>query len=190
MQLQPGTAFKLPQPTTFFIVFRSLDASSSTDAFVFDSRNSLVRQLLGRNGSSGLEMYASNDLIASGITYPFPNPEIWSGTFNQATSAMYRNGIRVAAGRTGSDDLQGLAVGGLSTAGTQGYAYGHSQIAEILYYSGALTDADRQAVTDWLNQKYSILTAGGFGLPPASRQRCRSRPSTAKARSEIAPVAY
>ena len=35
-----GSTFTLTQPTTFFVVYRSLDANTSARAFVFDSRNS------------------------------------------------------------------------------------------------------------------------------------------------------
>src|SRR5207248_4684213 len=45
-----STTFTLPQPTTFFVVYRSLDTdSAATRAFIFDTRNSLERQAFGRS---------------------------------------------------------------------------------------------------------------------------------------------
>src|SRR5207248_10255110 len=97
-----SASFSLPQPTTFFVVYRSLDVDSATvRGFVFDSRNSSVRQVFGRPGSGSIRLYANSDLDSLGITYPFPNFEIWSGTFNRATSSAYRNGTRIALGQAG-----------------------------------------------------------------------------------------
>ncbi len=159
MKTYANTTFTLAEPTTFFIVYKSLDAdSSSTRGFVFDSMNSSVRQTFGRSGLGMMRMYANIDLNASGITFPFSSFEIWSGSFNQTTSAMYRNGTLVASGNSGGSSIQGFSVGALSTGGIWGYDYAHCQVAEILFYSGALSDSDRQAIGTWLNQKYSTFT--------------------------------
>src|SRR5439155_9042990 len=51
----------------------------------------------------------------------------------------------------------GLSLGGLSTSGPYGYDFAHAYVAELLFYSGALTAAERQSTTAWLNQKYGVL---------------------------------
>jgi len=150
-----NSTFTLSQPTTFFIVYRSLDiASLGFEAYVFDSMNSSVRQLLGLGPSGLSEMYADIDLNEPG-SYPFAGYQIWSGTFNGASSTAWRNSVKVATGNAGGSALQGFSVGGLSTSGEYGYDYGHSLVAEILYYTGAMSDSDRAAVTSWLNGKYA-----------------------------------
>jgi hypothetical protein len=100
-------------------------------------------------------MYANIALNAT-TAYPFPNYQLWSGTFNGASSSIWKNGTQVGAGNAGGSALSGLAVGGLSTSGQYGYELSHSLVAEILFYSGSLTTAERQSVSDWLNQKYAL----------------------------------
>ncbi len=159
-----STTFTLTQPTTFFIVYRSLDPDTAVRAFVFDSRNSTNRQILGRGAAGEVRMYGNNGLSASGVAYPFPSFMIWNGTFNGATSSLYRNGVVGATGNAGGASQVGFTLGGLSTSAQYGYDMSHSQIAEILYYSGNLNAADRQAVTAWLDQKYGAI---GPLVPPA-----------------------
>jgi hypothetical protein len=154
-----GSSFTLGQPTTFFIVYRSLDPNNDVRAFVFDSSNSLLRQAFGRPGASQIRMYANFDLDFGGITYPFPGYSIFSGTFNGTSSSLYRDGAPVGAGNAGDSTADGFTVGGLSTSDIYGYDYSHSLVAEILYYSGALSASDRLSITKYLNSKYAIVTS-------------------------------
>jgi hypothetical protein len=152
-----GSTFTIGQPSTFFIVYRSLDPNTAVRAFVFDSRNSTLRQTFGRPALAQIRLYANADLDFAGITYPFPAFQVWTGTFNGVSSAVWRNGALVGSGNAGGSVMSGFAVGGLSTTGTGAYDLGHSQIAEIVYYAGALSAADRQAVINWLNLKYGLF---------------------------------
>ena len=102
-------------------------------------------------------MYANADLDFAGFDYPFPNFELWSGTFNGPSSSLYENGALVGSGNAGVANQEGFAVGGLNSAGTNGYDLSHSLVAEILYYDGALSASDRTAVTNWLNTKYQVI---------------------------------
>jgi hypothetical protein len=152
-----GSTFQIPQPSTFFIVYRSLDpAVLPGRGFVFDSRDSSFRQTFGRPGDGQIRMYSDADLDFSGITYPFPSFQLWSGRFNSVTSSLWLNGSLIGSGNAGGSSLSGFAVGGLSTSGTDGYDLSHIQVAEILYYEGALSAADRLAVSNWLNAKYAL----------------------------------
>ncbi len=148
-----GSTFTINQPDTFFIVYRALDTQ---EAYVWDSRDSSVRQLLGQGPNKDMEMYANVDLIDTNLTWPMPSFELWDGTFQGDTSTLYRDGAKVATGATGSSGLSGFTVGGLSTSGQWGYNRSHSYVAEILVYSGALSAPDRAAVESWLNAKYDL----------------------------------
>jgi hypothetical protein len=148
-----GSTFTIAQPDTFFIVYKQLDPG---EAYIFDSTNSLVRQLLGRGPNTDIEMYADVDLIVPSYTFPFANYELWSGTYNGNTSTLSKNGTQIAAGPAGSTSLNGFTVGALSTSAQYGYLYSHSLVAEILWYSGNLSTADRNAVTTWLKGRYAI----------------------------------
>ena len=160
-----NSTFTIGQPDTFFIVYRSLDPNSNSRAFVFDSRNSSVRQVFGRPGPGQERLYANIDLDFGGFTYPFDSFGNFSGTFNGASSSLYKNGTLVGTGNAGGAAMDGFAVGGLSTGGQWGYDLTHSLVAEILVYSGALSSADRQAVTGWLDEKYNV---SGPPTPPAN----------------------
>src|SRR5204863_9163704 len=132
-----SSTFTLAQPTTFFVVYKSLDNNpANTDNFVFDSRDSAaMRQIFGRHGSDTMEMYAGNTLLVSGLNFPFANFQIWSGTFGGFSSAMYQNGVKLEAHNEvpepstngGTDGLAGLSLGALSTGSTGGFNYGHFQ---------------------------------------------------------------
>jgi hypothetical protein len=149
------STFTVSQPDTFFIVYRSLDtAPAGKEAYVWDSRNSSQRQLLGLGPFTNTELYADIDIEAP-TPYPFPKYQVWSGTLNGTSSAIYRNNGLVAQTAAGNSGLTGFTVGGLSTSAQYGYLYGHSQVAEIIFYSGAMSDAGRDAVTTWLDQKYA-----------------------------------
>lgn len=152
-----GSTFTIRQPSTFFIVYRSLDANTSSRAFVFDSADSTLRQTFGRPAGSSIRMYADADLDFTGVAYPFPSFQVWTGSFNTFTSSLWRNGQLVGTGNAGDSLSSGFAVGGLSTAGNAGYDFSHFQVAEILYYGASLADADRQAVVNWLNLKYGVF---------------------------------
>jgi len=152
-----NSTFTILQPTTFFIVYKSLDSNTSARAFVFDSRNSGSRQIFGRSGAGNAVMYGNLELVAPGITYPFANFQVWSGSFDGATSTLYQNGALEASGNAGASSLNGFTLGGLSTSAQYGYDLTHSQIAEILYYTGDLSMSDRQDITSWLDQKYGVI---------------------------------
>ena len=155
-----NSTFTIAQPDTFFIVYRSADADTSARAFVFDSRNSNVRQVFGRSALHTQRMYANIDMDSGGFAFPFGGYELWSGTFNGTSSSMYRNGSLLLNGNAGTSSLQGLTLGGLSTTGNFGYDFGHTLVAELLVYSGTMTAAQRQSMVDWLNEKYA------FNAPP------------------------
>jgi len=165
-----NSTFTIAQPDTFFIVYKSLDPDTSTRAFVFDSFDSINRQVFGRPSQSAVRMYANIDRDFGNVMYPFPDYQIWNGTYSGTSSSIYRNGSLYGVGNTGSASLTGFALGGLSTAGPYGYDMSHSEVAEVLYYSGALSLSDRLAVTHWLDQKYDVIgppTAPGNLVAPA-----------------------
>jgi hypothetical protein len=150
------TTFSIPQPSTFFVVYRSFDTDTAARAFVFDSRDSSVRQAFGRPAQGQVRLYANTDLDFPGIAYPFTGFQIWTGTFAGAASGLWRNGALVGSGDAGTSALgTGLTVGGLGTSGTGGYDMSHFEIAELLYYGATLSPSDRQSVVNWLNLKYA-----------------------------------
>src|SRR3954471_12231077 len=125
--------FTVAQPDSFFVVYKSLDPDTNTGRnYVFDSRNSSTRQTFGRPAAGVARMYANDPVDATGITYPFSNFQIWGGEFNGLSSSLRQNGSTVASGYTGNSGLNGFTLGGLSTAGNNGYDFVHEVVAEVL----------------------------------------------------------
>src|SRR5436853_70626 len=82
----------------FFTVYKSLDSNTTARAFVFDSRNSSIRQVLGRPAGSQIRLYANADLDFPFITYPFAGYSTWAGIYDGTSSALYRDGALVGSG--------------------------------------------------------------------------------------------
>jgi hypothetical protein len=197
-----NSTFTIAQPDTFFVVYKSLDANSPTRAFVFDSRDSSTRQVFGKPDAGEARLYANLDLDFPGVGYPFPAFELFSGTFNGASSVLFRDGSQLGGGNAGGSPLAGLAVGGLSTAGQYGYDFSHIQVAEMLVYSGAMSATDRQTMSDWLTQKYQLPDVtpptGSITAPAAnavlrqtvtvSSNSADTRSGVASARFEVSPA--
>jgi hypothetical protein len=157
--------FTVAQPDNFFVVYKALDPDTNTGRnFVFDSRSSSTRQTFGRPAAGIARMYANIALDATGTTYPFANYQIWSGEFYGANSTLRANGATVGAGAVGNSALNGFTLGGLSTTGNYGYDFGHNLVAEVLVYQADLSDLQRRAVVDWLDEKYNLLPPD----PPAN----------------------
>jgi hypothetical protein len=155
-----GSTFTLDQPDTFFVVFKSLDTNALREGWLFDSTNSLTRQLFGRASNGSVELYANLPLTVPGIAYPFPSYELWSGTYNAAASSLWRKlagqATQVFPGGVGGSSLEGLALGAASTTGVNGYGFTRALVAEVLWYAGPLSDADRTAIVTYLAAKYAL----------------------------------
>jgi len=78
---------------------------------------------------------------------------IFSSKYDGTNHTFYANGAaKTAVGSTGTFNISRCAVGaGLTNSdGMQG------DIAEVLIYSSALSNTDREAVEDYLGAKYGI----------------------------------
>ena len=155
-----GSTFTLDQPDTFFVVFKSLDTNALREGWLFDSTNALTRQLFGRANNGTVELYANLALAVPGIPFPFPTYELWSGTYNGASSSLSRKragqATQVFPGGVGGSSLDGFALGGASTTGVNGYGFTRALVAEVLWYAGPLSDADRTAIVNYLAAKYAL----------------------------------
>src|SRR5262249_9800491 len=96
-----NSTFTVAQPDTFFVVYRSLDPNTADRAFLFDSRTSSTRQVLGRPAAGQIRIYANIDMDTPSVTYPFPNYQLWDGTFNGSSSRLALDGAQVATGNAG-----------------------------------------------------------------------------------------
>ncbi|MDX6473239.1 MAG: large repetitive protein [Gaiellaceae bacterium] len=155
-----GRTFTIAQPDTFFVVYKNLDTNALRESWLFDSTNSLTRQLFGRAANGSVELYANLALTVPGIAVPFSAYELWSGTYNGGASSLWRKlagqPSQVFAGSVGGSSLDGFSMGAASTTGVNGYGFAHALVAEVLWYAGPLSDADRTAIVNYLAAKYAL----------------------------------
>ena len=142
-QLGYNASFTLAQPITAYFVGQAVTANSST--FLFDGATStrcLIYQ--GATMNAGGEFAATN---AGSVS----NSHVMSALFNGSSSSMRLNGI-VTTGDPGTSGFGGIRISARNTGG-DGYP-GH--ICELLIYSGAHTDTQRQQMEGYLSWKWGI----------------------------------
>lgn len=83
------------------------------------------------------------------------NWKIACGTYNGTTVKVYKNGL---LGNSGDYALSTVTSGGFRIAQlyTSSYVYANVQIAEIIYFNRSLDDTERNAVHEYLSNKYGI----------------------------------
>lgn len=151
----------LPQPSTLFLVVRN---TSNAQHWVLDGaatggRNSVI--LFGQQWTAYGGGFAGELPLAD------PGVYILCLEFNGASSKMWRNGA----------STRGVSTTPLMNFGTQGcggFTLGSDTtfddafpgwVGEVIAYDGVLSDADRNAVTDYLSAKWgrSVYTADTYG---------------------------
>ena len=142
----------IAQPTTLFIVY-SISANTGTYQRIIDGTVSGKRQNLywynnkiGENAGSSLEYNK---------TIPFSHL-ILSVLCNGASSQIWGNGTSQVSGNAGTQVLNGMSIGSYYDGSVQHF---NGDIAEIVYYSSALSTTDRQKVEKYLSDKYGIAVA-------------------------------
>jgi hypothetical protein len=150
-QLGSNSSFTLAQPLTVYFVGQAVTANAST--FLFDGATSTRCVIyIGATMFAGGEFSATN----AGSVY---SSHVISALYNGASSSIRLNGI-TTTGNPGTSGFGGIRISSRNT-GSDGYP-GH--ICELLIYSGAHTDAQRQAIEGYLTWKWGVP----YRLPGAS----------------------
>jgi hypothetical protein len=136
----------LAQPNTIFVVG---SYASSANAYFVDGTASGTRNAVF---TQPLQIFAGLAQITSGVFSPFAAAAV-TAVFNGSASALYKNGVSVAAGNPGTNGLGGISIGS-RWIGTDGFLPG--DIAEILVYAGAMGSDDRATIEKYLSAKYAL----------------------------------
>ncbi|MDD2635203.1 MAG: hypothetical protein PHW82_06850, partial [Bacteroidales bacterium] len=135
------------QPITVFIVWKNSKVTGTSPPLYFIDGTNFIRirsQLGGR---------VSLDAGASQINYvkdqAFSDFIVTSGLFNTTDSKLYENGILQQSGV-----LTNMGYSRI-TLGFGGSWYFGGDIAEVIVYSTAMSDEDRQSVENYLMDKYT-----------------------------------
>lgn len=143
------------QPLTAFVIWK---ANSTAGHHVFDGTVSGTTRIILRystgTGSTtpGVSMFAGGTELA--YLKPAPTNYILNSlVYNTTSSTAYENGISKAFGTVGTNTLTGLTIGSRQDLNTSFALNGN--IAEMIFFSGTLPTAQRQAVENYLMDKYA-----------------------------------
>lgn len=141
------SAFTQAQPNTIFIA--TSHAAGATGSMIYINGISSRQQLWMQLSPPQQQAYAGGSLIAGAATVG-TFLRVISCIFNGASTNIRENGISKVTADAGANALSGGAIFGTDTFGNwlSGYLY------EVLIYSGALSDANRQSVEGYLATKY------------------------------------
>lgn len=134
----------VPQPTTFFIVVKSNNASKDR---YFDSAG---RQLFG-NDTSGYEMYAGSSLLTGGTRDT--SWHVFTIIFNGASSRARKDGTSTITGNPGTAAITLVYLGWDGIVNTDNLS---GDVAEFGMYNVALSDANHNALGSGLATKYAL----------------------------------
>ena len=147
--LSSGITTTLYAPNTVFIVYHSGDnncyiANISDDAFYHAFRI-----------YTNFQIYAGV-LLNDGAGNA--NDNIHCALFNGVSSKYWINGVTKATGDVGNGSCRGINLG------SNGYGAGYctAEIMEVIVYSADISDKDRDKITGYLADKWSITSTTNF----------------------------
>ena len=149
-------ASELAQPNTVFLVNKWADTTTRTG---FDGIDVNKRNMLYLTAADGFVAYAGTDqALKHQIPVQHLRWNLHAITYNGAASTYWLNRAVLATGNPGTMGLTGITLGRFA-APNQAVS---GDIAELIIYNRALSDAERQQVEDYLATKYAIagLLAG------------------------------
>lgn len=150
----PHIAISSGQPSTAFVVWK-VNSATGLD-HVFDGGKNAV-SAAGRNtifqDVTSHKLYAGG-FIVSTIAFEPGVFNLSRGVFDSTSCGLWLNGALDAAGDAGSASLiDGYIVGNWKTGGSGPL---DGDVAQILYYSGRLSNADMDTVERYLANQYNI----------------------------------
>lgn len=146
--LQTVLASAIPQPITVFIVVK-LPSNNATIQNVFDGLGTNRLQFNKQTGNDTFRTFAGtiDDFTIAGYAGDFTTVTL---VYDGANSQTWFDGLSVNTGNTGTNSLGTFNIG----ARNDYLMPLNGDIAEFIVYSDALDAAERDAVEDYLYDKY------------------------------------
>jgi hypothetical protein len=149
--LDGSYAAAVPQPRTLFLVVRSANPQFTITDSTSGNRN--IVQTMHDGAGHRQQMYAGTGPLTGTAGLSTTNFFLLTVKFNGASSAAWHNGAADISGDAGNLSVaNGPRFGANVTPGQ----YWPGYIAEVLDYAAELSAANREAVEDYLNDKYAI----------------------------------
>ena len=144
-------ANSVTQPNTIFIVATFDDVTVShklIDGYITTN----LRNVLETTTTPEFQMWASNGV--AGGTPVIDTTYLFNGRFNTASSILRINGIQVATGNAGANNLgtKGLTIG----ARYNFINFHDGKISEIIIYNDLLSDTEINEVENYLTNKWGV----------------------------------
>lgn len=148
----------ISQPITIFVVAKkTANPSNPLNARVFHASSSAVAEaniflpVATEYNGNHIWNFGTNTVTSD----PFGTTNIiYCVLANGASSVIWQNGTQIETGNPGANGLQRyFSIGGRYHDGLRNFT---GDIAEILVFPTALSNANRQKVESWLNNKWSI----------------------------------
>jgi hypothetical protein len=140
----------ITQPDQIFTVAKKRSSGSSSRETIHETSTNPGRQLLDSDGDSTWRIFAGNNLDSG--TNDDTSAHVYTTLYNGSNSVLRRDGVQIASGNAGTEDLPSFRVG----ADHSPAHYGDYDIAEILIYDADLSDSDRDGVESYLGDKWGI----------------------------------
>lgn len=145
--------FVLPQPNTVIAVaLRENDTAFAR--FVYDGIT--TRQRLYSNLTTGNVAFFAGSSIIKSTSWGLGSWRIATAAFDGSSSEIWLDGTSVGTGDPGTNGLDGLRIGSPPGSPAPGVGQWHSDIAELIFFSGVLPRTDRVGVQKYLSAKYGI----------------------------------
>jgi hypothetical protein len=144
----------MSQPNTFFSVWKSNNAEGDV-CYIYDGYGSSRQALLSSAGATPdcYYMFASKNFYLTTTPFPKGSFVIICALFYGANSTLWENSSSKGTGDTGADGLTGITLGArLSTHASPL----DGDFCELIAYNKQLSDAERNNVFAYLNNKWAI----------------------------------
>ena len=138
------------QPYTIFFVFKVI--TWTANRYLFDGTGGGANGNVYLSGTNVFRAYAGTFNNVYATPYTAGNWYLMTLTINGATSSIQINNGSVTTGDAGALNSTGISIG------TNGSANAPSNMewAEMVIFSGAISDANKTIIKNYLNTKYSI----------------------------------
>lgn len=137
------------QPNTLFIV--TTTGSTDTDG-IWDG-GTPNRNLLNRQGTNTYRVFAGAGALGGTAN---TNMQIFRALFNNTQSELDLDGVPIFTGQNAdSQSMKNPIVGAVDSSGHTGFA--NIDVCEILFYNAALSEDDKTALLNYLNDKWAVF---------------------------------
>ena len=140
-------ASELSQPNTVFVVAK-YTAHNNNAILVCGAAVEKRHQIY--EGSTNFGLYAGI-VLADGARNL--NNNIHVALFNGVSSEYWINGVSVASGDVGTQNLNGVTLGSHEDIASQ---FPDAEIMEVIVYNADISDVDRDKITGYLANKWDI----------------------------------